>query len=160
MTDLNLYTEVSAFLNLEADMLDHKEYGNWLDLWTDTGLYIIPVDHAKKDYANSLNVAYDNAAMRKMRTDRLLGGEAVSTSEAGVTVRTLSRIRILDEDDGLLRVRCAYCLYENKKADLRSYPADVQFKLRRGDDGNFKIEEKVVNILKSDEYLATIAYLF
>ena len=94
-----------------------------------------------------------------MRTGRLMSGEAVSTQEAGVTVRTLSRIRILDEEDGLLRVRCAYCLYENKKKDLRSYPADVQFKLRR-ENGGFKIEEKIVHVLKSDEYLATVAYLF
>lgn len=155
-----LYTEVTQFISCEADMLDHKEYSDWLNLWTDTGMYIVPVDHTNKDYANALNVAYDDAEMRKMRTERLTSGEAVSTHEARTTVRTLSRIRVLDEENGLVRVRAAYCLYESKKGFLREFPADVQFKLARDTQGNLKIQEKIVNVLKSDESLATIAYLF
>ena len=150
---------VTAFLGMEADMLDHKEYDDWLTLWSETGLYIVPVDHTKNDYKNSLNIAYDDSGMRQMRTARLQSGEAVSTQIAGTTIRTLSRVRILDEEDNVLRVRCAYCLYENKKGGLRSYPADVQFKLRR-DGETFKIEEKVVKLLGSNDYLATVSYLF
>ena len=121
-------------------------------------MYIVPVDHAEKDYKNSLNVAYDDGDMRRMRTIRLNSGEAISTEISNFTVRTLSRFRILDEDD-LITVRCAYCLYENNKNGVRHFPADVQFKLRR--HGNsFLIEEKVIHVMKSDEYLTTISYLF
>ena len=154
-----LLANVTSFLNLEADMLDHREYAQWLDLWTDSGLYIIPVDHNQKDYKNALNVAYDDADMRRMRVNRLQSGEAISTQISGYTVRTLSRFRILDEVDGLLRVRCAYALFENNKNGIRTFPADVQFKLKRDGD-SFKIEEKVVHVMKSDEHLTTISYLF
>lgn len=157
--EVQTYVKVTAFLSKEADMLDHKEYGDWLDLWSATGMYIVPIDHSETDYKNSLNVAYDNAEMRKLRTERLASGEAVSTQDAAFTIRTISRLRVLSEDNGVLNVRCAYCLFENKKSGLRSYPADVAFKLRReGDD--FKIEEKVVNVMKSDQYLTTASYLF
>ena len=156
---IQLLTEVTAFLSQEADMLDHKEYPQWLDLWTDTGMYIVPVDHKQKDYKNSLNVAYDNAEMRTMRINRLQSGEAISTEIGGATVRTLSRVRILDELDGLIRVRCAYALFENNKNGIRTFPADVQFKLKRDGD-SFKIEEKVINVMKSAEYLTTVSYLF
>ncbi|WP_339672619.1 aromatic-ring-hydroxylating dioxygenase subunit beta [Dasania marina] len=157
--DSQLITEVTHFINQESDMLDYKEYADWLKLWSETGLYIVPVDHSNTDYKNSLNIAYDDAEMRVMRTDRLLSGEAVSTQYAEKTVRTLSRIRVVGEEDGLINVRCAYCLYEHKKGKIRSFPANVEFKLRRMDD-SFLIEQKVINILLSDQHLKTVSYIF
>ncbi len=157
--NIELYTQVTAFINMEADMLDHKEYQDWLDLWTETGLYIIPVDANSQNYKDNLNIAYDDTTMRKMRVERLQSGYAVSTKEAKMTVRTLSRIRILEENEEEVLVRCAYCVFENKKNDLRSFPADVEYTLKRQKSG-LKIEQKVVKILKADEYLTTIAYLF
>lgn len=32
MSDLQLYTKVAEFLSLEADLLDHKAYDEWLAL--------------------------------------------------------------------------------------------------------------------------------
>lgn len=157
--DTQLLADVSAFLNLEADMLDNKEYRQWLDLWLESGLYIIPVDHAVTDYANHLNIAYDNDEMRHLRIERLTGGEAISTQMAEKTVRTLSRFRILDDIDGVVRVRCAYSLFENNINGIRTYPANLQFKLVR-DGGSFKIAEKVVKVMKSSQHLTTISYLF
>ena len=153
------YNQVVEFLNAEADMLDHKEYQHWLALWSPTGRYIVPVDPNAEDYLNTLNVAYDDEHMRRMRVERLEGGEAVSTHMALPTVRTVSRIRILATEDNRVHVRCAYCLYENKGGDLRPYPADVEFILEKTRDG-FLIEQKLVRLLRSGQYLATISYLF
>ncbi|GAC18690.1 aromatic-ring-hydroxylating dioxygenase subunit beta [Paraglaciecola arctica] len=157
--DTQLLADVTAFLNIEADMLDNKEYHQWLDLWLESGLYIVPVDHNATDYANTLNVAYDNNKMRLARIERLTSGNAVSTQLSEKTVRTMSRFRILDDVDGLVRVRCAYCLYEDNKNGVRCYPANLQFKLAR-DGGSFKIAEKVVKVMKSSQYLTTVSYLF
>jgi 3-phenylpropionate/cinnamic acid dioxygenase small subunit len=157
--DTQLLVDVSAFLNVEADMLDNKEYSQWLDLWVESGLYIVPVDHAATDYENNLNVAYDNHEMRELRIQRLTSGEAISTQMSEKTVRTLSRFRILDDIDGVVRVRCAYCLYENNVNGIRTYPANLQFQLVR-DGGSFKIAEKVVKIMQSSRHLTTVSYLF
>ena len=154
-----LLASITTFLNTEADMLDHKEYQDWLDLWTDTGLYIVPAEHNKKDYKNSLNIAYDNAVMRSMRVERLQSGEAISTEIGGTTIRTVSRFRLLSDVDGIITVRCAYALFENNKNGIRTFPADVEFKLVRNGD-SFKIEQKVINVMKSAEYLTTVSYLF
>ena len=151
--------EVTAFLNREADMLDYKEYDEWLKLWSDTGLYIVPIAHGEDNYKDMLNLAYDNAEMRKLRIQRLQSGHAMSAKTARITIRTLSRIRILDESDDIINVRCAYCLYENKSGQIRHFPANLRFKLRR-DNGTLKIEEKIVELMNSDTHLATIAYLF
>jgi len=157
--DTQLLADVSAFLNVEADMLDNKEYSQWLDLWVESGLYIVPVDHTVTDYANNLNVAYDDHEMRELRIQRLTSGEAVSTQMSQKTVRTLSRFRIIDDIDGVVRVRCAYSLFEDNVNGLRTYPANIQFKLVR-DGGSFKVVEKVVKIMQSGRHLTTVSYLF
>lgn len=154
-----LFTRVSAFLNAEADMLDHKEYQDWLKLWSPTGLYIVPVDANATDYQNALNVAYDDAHMRQLRVERLEGGEAVSTATALPTVRMISAIRVLSEFDAGIEVRCSYCLYENKAGDLRPYPAQAEFVLVPHGDA-FLIEKKVVKLLRASQFLATISYIF
>jgi len=157
--NFNLFNQVSEFLSTEADMLDNREYQNWLKLWSASGTYIVPVDANAPDYKNSLNVAYDDEHMRQLRVERLEGGEAVSTVVALPTVRLISGIRITSASDEKVSVRCAYCLYENKGGDLRPYPAQVEFALVPNGD-SFLIEKKLVKLLRAGQYLATISYIF
>lgn len=156
---IDTYLRVSEFLNREADMLDHKEYQDWLALWSDSGIYIVPTDPDSKDFKNSLNIAYDDAHMRALRVERLESGEAVSTLLQKNTIRTLSRIRVLKEEDGLVYARCAYKLSENKKGTVRVYPASIEFVLKDNGDG-FLIENKTVKLLLANDHLATISYIF
>ncbi|MGQ0439901.1 hypothetical protein ACT4UT_23210, partial [Bacillus sp. B-TM1] len=69
--DLNLLSEVTAFIWAEADMLDHSEHDTWLKLWNEKGVYIIPIDPNLTDYENNLNYAYDDHHMRQLRVERL-----------------------------------------------------------------------------------------
>ena len=154
-----LFNQVSEFLSMEADMLDHREYQDWLKLWSPSGVYIVPADFTATDYKNALNVAYDDEHMRQLRVERLEGGEAVSTAVALPTVRLISGVRITDVSDQRISVRCSYCLYENKGGDLRPYPAQAEFELVPS-DGSFLIEKKLVKLLRAGQYLATISYIF
>ena len=91
-TNLPLLNEVTAFLWAEADMLDHSEYQEWLSLWQEEGVYIIPIDPSLTDYENHLNYAYDNHEMRRLRVERLQNGEAISTTPKANIVHSVSRI--------------------------------------------------------------------
>lgn len=73
--DLNLLSEVTAFIWAEADMLDHSEHDTWLKLWNEKGVYIIPIDPNLTDYENNLNYAYDDHHMRQLRVERLKMGK-------------------------------------------------------------------------------------
>ncbi|HYH21669.1 MAG TPA: aromatic-ring-hydroxylating dioxygenase subunit beta [Azospirillum sp.] len=154
-TQLN---DVAAFICKEADMLDFQEYRDWLKLWADDGIYVVPVDPHTEDFANTLNYAYDKAEMRTLRVERLLGGEAISTQTTPKTVRSVSRFRVLSDDGGTVKARCAQHISENRHGNLRTYPADVTYTLRRdGDD--FRIVEKVVRLLNADNHLSSIGYI-
>lgn len=147
-----------SFINLEADMLDFHEYEDWLNLWDEDSYYIVPIDVTTEDYANTLNFAYDDATMRRLRVQRLISGEAVSTETTAKTVRNPSRFRVLSSDGDLVTIRCAQLINENRHGNLRYYPADVTYKLRREGD-SYRIKQKVVALQNADDYLASIGYI-
>lgn len=157
--DLNLLNEVTAFIWAEADMLDHSEHDTWLKLWDEKGIYIIPIDPTLTDYENNLNYAYDNDHMRKLRVQRLENGEAISTSPKANTVRSVSRIRIIQDQDGVVVLRCAQNLREFRKENIKHYTADVTFYLLRDAEQGFKINRKIINLVNSTDTLAGISYI-
>lgn len=157
--DLNLLNEVTAFIWAEADMLDHSEHAAWLNLWNEKGVYIIPIDPTLTDYENNLNYAYDDHHMRKLRVQRLENGEAISTSPKANTVRSISRVRILKDQEGEIVLRCAQNLREFRKENLKHYTADVTYHLKRDAEAGFKINRKIINLINSTDTLSGISYI-
>jgi 3-phenylpropionate/cinnamic acid dioxygenase small subunit len=156
--NLQLLQEVTAFIWQEGDMLDHGEYDTWLNLWTDKGTYIIPINPKETDFENTLNYAYDDHHMRELRVQRLIGGESISTSPQPRTVRTLSRFRVLGDDGMNITVRCAQNVREFRKESLKFYSADLTYELIRAED-SFKIHRKLISLINSDDTLAGIGYI-
>jgi len=151
--------EAAAFIWREAELLDRQDYADWLDLWTDKGLYVIPIERGEVDPAGELNIAYDDAAMRRMRVKRLQSGFAMSSAPSARTVRTTSRFVPEPGEGGSVTVRCAQMLVEFKFERTRVLGADVTYRLVRRGDG-LALDGKVIRLLNSDEPLWGIGYLF
>lgn len=150
--------EAAEFVWREAEMLDRHEYGDWLALWTDGGIYAIPIDRESDDLAASLNVVLDNSEMRKARVKRLKSGFSMSSAPPARTVRTVSRfVKTADEEAGIA-FRCAQHIVEYKFERTRVLAADVSFRLRRI-DGALRLESKIVRLVNSDDFLWGIGYL-
>jgi 3-phenylpropionate/cinnamic acid dioxygenase small subunit len=158
-SNTRLLAQVTEFIGYEADLLDHKGYQEWLSLWTEKGLYIVPTDLNETDYLNTLNLALDDADMRRMRVARLENGESVSANSVGYTVRMMSRIRVLADTDDEVIARCAMTLNELRHGKLVTYPANVEYTLKPSADG-FRLDQKVVKLLHADGFLRTVSFIF
>jgi 3-phenylpropionate/cinnamic acid dioxygenase small subunit len=156
--NLPLLHSVTAFVWLEADMLDHNEYAAWLDLWSPTGSYIVPIDAETTDFDNTLNYAHDDAAMRSMRVARLTGGESMSTQPMARTVRGVSRLRVVAEDGDTVTVRGAQDLRDFRKDVFHQHTADVTWTLLKNGD-SWRIQRKVVRLINSVDTLTGIGYI-
>ncbi|WP_353475816.1 aromatic-ring-hydroxylating dioxygenase subunit beta (plasmid) [Salipiger sp. H15] len=153
-----LLHEVTEFLWTEADILDGKRYDEWLDLWTEDGLYIMPMGDGE-DYANQVNLCYDNAKMRRDRVGRFQAGFSISSAPPALTVRTISRI-VIDRIEGdEIHVRAAEHVIEDKFGRQRQWAGNAFYTLRRGERG-FKLHRKIVKLLNSDGMLNSFSYLF
>lgn len=150
---------IAEFIWREADLLDSKSYVEWLPLWAEHGKYVVPIDPEETDFENSLNFAYDNAAMRDMRVRRLTSGQSMSASHAARTLRTVSRfVRVEDDRAGAVCVRAAQNLVEFKFERHKIYAANVTWKLQPHGD-SFLITEKVVRLINSEGALAGMTIL-
>lgn len=156
--NIELLQKAAAFIWQEADMLDHTEYADWLKLWTENGIYVIPIDPKETDFENTLNYAYDDIHMREKRVARLMGGEAISSAPVARTVRSVSRLRLLAEDGDHVTVRCAQDLREFRKDRFRQHTADVTYDLLRH-EGSFLIERKVIQMINSTDTLTAIGFI-
>lgn len=152
----DLYINVSQFIDHENDLLDAKQYDQWLNLWQDDGIYVVPIDISDDNYENRLNYAYDNAAMRRMRVARLMSGESVSVESNGGTIRLTSRLRVNETD--IIEARCALLINESRLGVLKQYVANMEYQLIPNGD-SFTIKRKVVKLINSEDYLRTISYI-
>ncbi|MER5173479.1 aromatic-ring-hydroxylating dioxygenase subunit beta [Thioclava kandeliae] len=150
---------VTEYLWAEADMLDARDYDRWLGLWAEGGHYVIPVEKEGDDFANQLNIAYDDATMREMRVRRLQGGFSISAAPPAESVRTLSRFVMEEVDETTLKVRAAQHVVEDKFGRQRVFAANVEWVLKVTDEG-LMIRDKVIRLLNSDGMLTSISYLF
>lgn len=151
--------EASAFIWGEADMLDRLDYRPWLKLWSSTGKYIIPTERGPVDYAEVLNIVYDDQVMRQARVKRLLSGFSMSSAPPARTVRTISRFVVTASGANFIELRAAQMLAEYKYGHMRFLPADLRYRLVRSADDGLLIEEKVVTLVNSDDHQFGIGYL-
>lgn len=159
LTTDSALSPAAAFIALEADLLDHRDYRAWLELWAPEGTYIVPVDPEERNFEDTLNYAYDDAAMRDMRVRRLTSGESMSAAHAARTVRSVSRFRLIGiTDNGEIQVRNAQSLLEYKFDRHRNYAANVEW-LLRPEGRSFRILRKVVRLLNGGDALHGVTFL-
>lgn len=154
----SLLWDVTEYLWAEAEMLDACDYQRWLNLWTEDGLYIMPIGEGT-DYANQLNLCYDDARMRRDRIGRFQAGFSISSAPPAQTVRCLSRIVIDSAEGDAITARAALHLVEDKFGRQRLWAGNVHYRLRRTESG-FRLQQKVVRLLNSDGMLNSFSYLF
>lgn len=158
MTEAITLEEATAFIWNEADMLDRLDYKPWLKLWAQGGLYIIPTERDVKDYAAVLNIVYDDATMREARAKRLLSGFSMSSAPPARTVRTVSRFVVTGREEGAIELRAAMLMGEYKYERMRVLAADVDYRLVR-EEGEVKLDRKVVRLVNCDDFLHGLGYL-
>jgi len=163
MTDLSLTDpRVLRAIELvwkEAEALDAKDYKSWEQMYTDDGIYVIPIDPDTDDFASSLNMVYDDARMRRLRVQRMLQGYSPSAVAAARTVRVISRFTVQERTDTSVTLRSAQIVNAFKRNEFLTLGADLTHTIVFGDEGDDKIALKVVRLIDSEDAVSASGYL-
>ncbi|MYS85805.1 aromatic-ring-hydroxylating dioxygenase subunit beta [Embleya scabrispora] len=145
----------------EAELLDRKDYVTWNELFTDDGLYVIPVDPTGDDFADTLNMVYDDARMRRMRVTRMTEGYAIAAVDAARTVRTVSRFVPQSASDEEVVLRSAQILIAYKRGNHDIWAGEVLHRIRLSPEGpgGDRITRKVVRLVDSEEAVPAAGFL-
>ncbi len=115
-------TEAEDFIYREARLLDERRFEEWLDLFTEDGLYWIPMDE-NADPENEPSVLFDNSVTRRQRVYQLLHQPHYSQIPPSRTVHFVSNVESRAGDQngqpGLSVVHCNFALFELRAGDPR-----------------------------------------
>jgi 3-phenylpropionate/cinnamic acid dioxygenase small subunit len=142
----------------EADLLDRKEYHAWKRLYAPDAHYVVPVDGGTEDFANTLNMVYDDAHMRDLRVQRMTEGHAMAVVDAARTIRTVSRFVPIEVTDSEVTVRSAQVLVAFKRGRHDLWAAEVTHTIRFADSGDL-VGRKVVRLIDSDDAVPAAGFL-
>lgn len=158
LTTQDAFARAQRFIWREAELLDRRQYREWLELWDPAGFYVVPIDPAATDFAATLNYAYDDHAMREKRVQRMTSGYSVSASDAARTVRTVSRFTMASDEADAITMQSAQVVIAYKRGAITIFAADVTHRLNI-DGGEPRLVEKIVRLIDSTEALNAIGFL-
>ncbi|RDJ99661.1 aromatic-ring-hydroxylating dioxygenase subunit beta [Paraburkholderia lacunae] len=142
----------------EAELLDRKDYREWLSLWDPAGFYVVPIDPQASDFAATLNYAYDDQDMREKRVQRMTSGYSASASDAARTVRTVARFTLTGDANDEVEVNSAQIVVAYKRGTSTLFAADLTHRISFA-SGEPRIVQKVIRLIDSTETLSAIGFL-
>jgi len=148
-----------AFLYREARLCDEGQYDAWAALWTDDGVYWIPVNDDDYDPRTHLSIIYDDRAQLQDRIDRLNSGKAWAQEPRSRMCRLISNVEvgpILANGD--LEVRSKFVLGE-VRAGLQTTYFARQLHHLRCDSAGLRMSLKKVMLINNDEPLHNLTFL-
>ncbi|MBK0420026.1 hypothetical protein JD276_13395 [Leucobacter sp. CSA1] len=147
-------------VSYEAELLDRKNYEEWQELYSEDGIYVIPIDPETEDFAGSLNMVFDDDAMRRSRVVRLTEGYAIAAVDAATTVRTLGRFICGEVDDDGVLLRAAQVIVAYKRGTHHLWAGDVEYRVRFGaTPADDRIALKVIRLIDSQDSTPAAGFL-
>jgi 3-phenylpropionate/cinnamic acid dioxygenase small subunit len=154
----------------EARLLDERRYEEWLELFTDDGLYWIPIhqDGGEADPRSSVSIIYDDAERRSERVFRTLHTPVLDQSPPSRTIHVVSNVEVDDEREpnGDARVHCVQMIAEMRPGgprqvglgEPRTFTGRCEYHVREV-DGSLLISLKKLILLDSDRPLYNLTFL-
>ncbi len=151
--------EIEEFLYHEARLLDENRYDEWLDLFTDTATYWVPLERNQKDPYETSSLIFDDRKLMEARVRQFNHPRRHAQTPASRTCHMVGHIEPLDGDaDGASRVRSNFILVEFRADRQFIYGGHCEHRLVRAGAG-YKIAAKRIDLVNSEGVLDGISIL-
>jgi p-cumate 2,3-dioxygenase subunit beta len=131
-----LREEIEDFLYHEAALLDEWRLDEWLALFTEDALYVIPAtDIPDGDPRTDLMILDDDLPRLRGRVERLMSRRAPRESPFSRTRRFISNVRVRQVEGAECRVTASFLVYRIRMGQSAPYVGRYEYTLRRVDDG-------------------------
>ncbi|SIT40725.1 Aromatic-ring-hydroxylating dioxygenase, beta subunit [Paraburkholderia piptadeniae] len=149
--------DVLAFLMLEADLLDAREFDAWLALYTRDAVYWVPAEAGDSNPEERISLFYDDRSILEDRVWRLGHPKMFSQNPPVRQVRVLATPVQQGEpaQDDRIVTRTKFVLFEHRLREQRMFGGEYEHTLVK-QDGEWCIERKVVHLVNCDTVLWNI----
>lgn len=141
----------AQFLYREAALLDDRSWEEWDAMFTDEGMYWVPLQHGQQDPLNHASIFYEDAIMRDVRRRRLNESRAWSQQPITRTARIIGNVQVIAQDRASLKVRSTFQMTEWRKGrEQRQLAGHYTHDLVGETPGEWKIALKRVDLINCD----------
>jgi 3-phenylpropionate/cinnamic acid dioxygenase small subunit len=146
------------FVVREARLLDEKRYAEWLDLWTDDGIYWVPLTPEQSDGVHHNSHLYEDKLLRELRIERLKSPRAFSQQPPTRPLHLLQAPAVERADAAAndYLVRTVFHYTESQGDELNFFVGTCWHRLAVDADGALRIRQKRVDLLNSDAALPAV----
>jgi len=158
------WTETPAiieFVHAELDLLDQRRFEEWIDLYTDDGVYFAPVAPDQASALDHVSLFYDDVPTMRLRATRLRHPRIHVQDPPSRTVHIVSSFRNFVQDDASgVTFRCNFVLFEYRQTQgQRLYGGTYTYKLRQ-EELRWRIAAKTAALVNSDDMFPSLAIWF
>lgn len=150
--------DMELFVNREARLLDDRRFTDWMDLFTDDGIYWVPAVPDQDSPLTNVSLFYDDQTHMQTRVTRL-GHPAIHVQDPpSRTVHQVGRVMIEAGTEGTDEpvLTSTLMMTEYRLDDMRFFPGRQLHRLRRHRNG-FKIALKRVDLINCDAAFGPMA---
>ena len=147
--------ELVEFVYHEARLIDEKRLVEWLDLFTEDGLYYMPLTRDQPDGRLHTSLYYEDRLLLRVRIERLNHPNAFSQSEPSWCQHVLQAPRIESRTPELVVLRTPY-VYAETQGDRQDIYLAVAWHHLMMKDGRLKMQMKKIDLLNRSAALPSI----
>ncbi|MEK9678549.1 MAG: aromatic-ring-hydroxylating dioxygenase subunit beta [Rhodospirillaceae bacterium] len=143
----DIQREVEQFLFRQAEILDQRQWDDWLDLFTPDGIYWMPADPEQETGERQPNIFYEDHYLMDMRIRRVEHPYAHSQKAGHRTSHVVSNVMVQSEDEstGDVVVTSRFHMIEYRLEEQRFFGGKYTHTLKKTDDG-YKIQLQRVDL--------------
>jgi 3-phenylpropionate/cinnamic acid dioxygenase small subunit len=138
---LELQHSVEQFLYRQSELLDTKQWQQWIDLFSDDGVYWMPADPAHTHWDGVPSIFAEDKNLMNVRMRRVLHPDAWSQRPLWGTNHVVSNVVIEKDTPGEIVVRSRFHMMELRRDDVRHFAGAYRHHLqKKGDDLRIKLQ--------------------
>jgi 3-phenylpropionate/cinnamic acid dioxygenase small subunit len=144
----NLQRQVEQFLYFQAELLDTKNWGGFIDLFCSAGVYWVPARPEQTEWLDSPSIFAEDRQLMAVRMGRITHPNAWSQAPFWGTSHLVGNVVIEEVTSTKVKVRSRFQVVELRRDAVRHFAGVYRHTLlRAGDD--FEIELQRVDLLNA-----------
>jgi len=136
MANLETQHAVEQFLYRQAELLDSKQWKEWVDLFTDDGIYWMPPERSYTTWDGTPAIFAEDKNLMNVRMGRVLHPDAWSQRPLWGTNHVVSNVVLKNvSGSGDVEVTSRFHMMELRRDDVRHFAGSYLHKLKKTSDG-------------------------
>ena len=150
-TATDIVREIEQLLYRQSELLDQKLWQDYIDLFTDDGVYWMPVTPDQTEWEGSPSIFAEDKYMMEVRMGRVTHPTAWSQVPMWSTSHVIGNVVLESESDGEWVVRSRFHMMELRRDTVRHFGGTYRHTLVRepGQHGQLRIKLQRVDLFNS-----------